>query len=111
MSDEKREHSGRLDVYVHAGESLVKFFGDIMSAISDFATKQNAFNDQIDKSVSDIATEIKTLNDTITQLQGTSGAITPEDQALLDAIQTRTQAIATKVAALDTLTPPTPPVS
>lgn len=83
----------------------------IMSAISDFATKQNAFNDRIDTAISDLSSDVQALNDKITELQNSPGAITPEDQALLDAIQARTGTVATKLEALDALTPPKPPVA
>jgi hypothetical protein len=83
----------------------------IMSAISDFATAQNAFQDKVDAAITDIATELKTANDQIAALQASQGGITPSDQALLDGIQARTSAAATKLAALDTLTPPTPPAA
>ncbi len=82
----------------------------IMSAISDFATKQNAFNDRIDTAIADLQGDVQNLNDTITQLQNSPGTITPDDQALLDAIQTRTEGVTTKLEALDALTPPKAPV-
>lgn len=81
----------------------------IMSAISDFAAKQKAFNDRQDKAVEGLTEDVKTLNDKITELQNNPGTITPEDQALLDDIQARSEGIATKLEALDALTPPTVP--
>jgi len=84
---------------------------DIMSAIGDFAKKQNDFNDRMDKAVSGLQNDVKLLNDTIAELQSTQGAITAEDQALLDQIESRSDAIATKLEALDALTPPTPPTA
>ena len=82
-----------------------------MSAISEFAAKQNAFNDRVDAAVTGLTEDVQTLNDKIVELQNTPGTITPEDQALLDAIQARSEGIATKLEALDALTPPKPPVS
>lgn len=81
----------------------------IMSAISDFAAKQNAHNDAIDQSISGLQADIQALNDAIKKLQDSAGQITPEDQALLDAIDARGQTVADKLAALDALTPPAPP--
>ena len=75
----------------------------IMSAISDFAAKQNAFNDQMDTAVSGLTDDVKSLNDQIAELQASAGTVTPEDQALLDGITTRAQGIADKLAALDAL--------
>lgn len=88
---------------------LNKLERKIMSAISDFAAKQNAFNDRMDAAVAGLQGDVKTLNDQIAALQATQGQITPEDQALLDQIEQRGDAIATKLEALDALTPPTPP--
>jgi alkylhydroperoxidase family enzyme len=81
----------------------------IMSAISDFAAKQNAFNNRIDASVTDLQGDVKNLSDQIAALQASAGTITPEDQALLDGIQQRTSTIADKLDALDALTPPAVP--
>lgn len=81
----------------------------IMSAISDFAAKQNEFNDKIDTAVTGLTDDIKALADEIKKLQDSAGTITPEDQALLDGIQARTGAIADKLTALDGLNPPAPP--
>lgn len=83
----------------------------IMSAISDFAAKQNAFNDRQDTAIADLTADVQALNDKITELQNSPGAITPEDQALLDAIVTRGENVTAKLEALDALTPPKPPVA
>lgn len=82
---------------------------NIMSKISDFAAAQTAFQDRLDTAVAGLTQDVQTLNDKITELQNSSGEITPEDQALLDAIQERSSVIATKLEALDTLTPPPAP--
>jgi len=93
----------------------------IMSAISDFATKQKQFNDRqaaaIDgavDSVQGIVSDIQTLNDKITELQNSTGGVTPEDQALINDLETQGDALATKAeavqAALATLDAQTPPV-
>jgi chromosome segregation ATPase len=83
----------------------------IMSAISDFAAKQNAFNDRIDTAIEGLTADVKSLNDLIEKLQNTQGAITAEDQALLNQIETRSDAVAAKLEALDALNPPPPPVA
>ena len=94
-----------------------------MSAIADFAAKQKAFNDRqgaaVDAAVTSITAiqgDLKTLNDKITELQNSPGAITPEDQALLDQLDAQGEAVSTKVEAaaaalsnLDAMTPPAPP--
>ena len=80
-----------------------------MSAISEFASKQNAFNDRIDSAVTGLQGDIEALNALIKALQDSAGTVTPEDQALLDQIQSRSETITGKLEALDALTPPTPP--
>jgi len=81
----------------------------VMSAISDFAAKQEEFNDRLSTALDGIAGDITELNDLITKLQNTPGVITPEDQALLDAAQVKGEALAKKAEDLDALTPPAPP--
>ena len=80
-----------------------------MSAISDFAAAQNAFNDAMDASIAGLQGDIKALDDLIAQLQASAGQISAEDQALLDALQVRSKAMVDKLAALDALTPPVVP--
>jgi len=89
---------------------LKKAVDEIMSAISEFAAKQDAFNSRVDAAIVGLTGDVQTLNDKITELQNSAGQITPEDQALLDAIQARSEVIAAKLEALDALTPPKPPV-
>lgn len=82
----------------------------IMSAISDFAARQAAFNERQDAAVTALQGDVKFLQDKIDALQNSAGQITPEDQALLDQIDQRADAVATKLEALDALTPPAVPV-
>lgn len=82
----------------------------IMSKISDYATKQTAFNDRQDAAVTGLIADVKGLKDQITKLQNTAGEITLEDQALLDNIEARAGTITNKLEALDAETAPTPPV-
>lgn len=83
----------------------------IMSAISDFAAAQAAFNDRMDTAITGLQGDVANLNEQIAALQATQGAITPEDQALLDGIQARAQGITDKLEALDGLTAPVPPAA
>lgn len=80
-----------------------------MSAISDFTTKLNAFFDRQDTAITDIQGDIKFLKETIDKLQTSPGPITPEDQALLDAMQDRVAGTTTKVEAVAGETPPPVP--
>lgn len=91
-------------------QDLERMERNIMSQIGDFAVKQNAFNDRLDAAIEGLTGDVETLNAEIARLQSSPGGITPEDQALLDAIQTRSEAIATKLEALDAVTENKPPV-
>lgn len=82
---------------------------ETMSAISEFAAKQQAHNDKLDAGIDGVAGDIQVLKDLIAQLQNSAGQITPEDQATLDALEKKSGETADKVAALDELTPPPPP--
>lgn len=83
----------------------------IMSAISDFAAKQAQFNVRLSAAIDGVAADVASLNAKIEELQNTPGAITPEDQALLDQLQAQGEAIASRLEAVDNLTPPVPPTS
>ena len=94
---------------IHEIHEIKELKESIMSAISDFAAAQKAFQDRMDTAVTDLQGDVKNLGDQITALQNSQGGITPEDQALLDGIQTRASTIADKLDALDSLTPPVVP--
>lgn len=82
----------------------------IMTVISDFAAKQNAFNARMDASIQGLTGDVAELNRKIQELQNTSGVITPEDQALLNDLEQRGEAIAQRLEAMDAERPPAPPV-
>lgn len=82
-----------------------------MTAIATFAAAQAVFNDRQDAAITALQTDVQGLNDIIAALQNSPGAITAEDQASLDAIQARSQAITDKLEALDALTPPKAPTA
>jgi predicted nucleic acid-binding Zn-ribbon protein len=112
--------------------------GVIMSKISEFATVQAQYNADnaaavsnnatavaaIATAVEDLTGDVANLNAQIAALQTSSGAITPEDQALLDGLTTSgaeltakmsaasaaLDASSTALAALAALTPPVVPV-
>lgn len=91
-------------------QDLRKAVDQIMSAISEFAVRQGAFNARIDAAVVGIGADVDALKALIVELQNTIGTVTPEDQALLDEIERRTGAVADRLDALDALTPPAVPV-
>ena len=80
-----------------------------MSAISDFADKMKVHNDKVDAAVTGLQGDVKNLTDQIAALQASAGQITPADQALLDGIEAKAADVATKLDALDALTPPVAP--
>lgn len=83
----------------------------IMTKISEFAEKQAAFNNRMDSAVQGIVGDVAELNRKIEELQNSPGTITPEDQALLDALEVRGDAISAKLEAIDALTPPPVPAA
>ncbi len=80
-----------------------------MSAISDFAAKQNEFNTRQGKAIDGLVVDLEALNKKIDELQNTPGTITPQDQALLDDIQAKSSALADRLDQLDAQTPPVVP--
>lgn len=112
--DSNRENYLRvLGVLAERIEHAIHLIHHMSSAIADFAAKQQAFNDAQSKAIDDISSEIQSLNNQIAALQNSSGQISPGDQTLLDNIQTSSQAITSKLQALDTLqsSPPVVPTS
>lgn len=95
----------------------------IMSVISDFLTKQEDYNkrhgaaiDSLVTSVGGLTGDVEELNRQIKELQDSSGGVTPEDQARIDAIQATGEELAAKLegasnalTALDAATPPRVP--
>jgi ABC-type transporter Mla subunit MlaD len=79
-------------------------------AIQAFAGRVNTFLDQIGTSVDGIQGDVTELKRLIKQLQDSAGQVTPEDQATIDAIESRIGGLAAKTKALDDQTDnvPTP---
>lgn len=80
-----------------------------MSAISDYAAKQAAFNARLEKSIDGLVGDVATLNDLIEKLQNTPGPISAEDQATLNELETKGDALASRMELLDAQTPPAVP--
>jgi outer membrane murein-binding lipoprotein Lpp len=91
--------------------TLIQIGERTMSAISDFAAKQAAHNQQVSADLDALKQQISDLNTKIATLQNSPGAITPEDQATLDQIEAAGADLATKADALAGVTPPTPPAA
>lgn len=83
----------------------------IMTAISDFAAKQAAFNTEIATDLTNITASIATLNATIATLQNSQGTLSAADQATLDDLQAQGTALAAQADTTAGKTPPTPPSS
>jgi hypothetical protein len=83
----------------------------IMSAISDFAAKQTAFNTDLSNQLDALQTDITALNTKITTLQNSPGQISAADQATLDSLVTAGTALQAKADALATMEAPTPPAA
>lgn len=77
--------------------------------IEAFVTQMNTFMSAMDVSITGIQGDIKSLNDTITLLQNTPSTLTAEDQALLDTLQAKAEAMAGAIDAIDAMTPPVTP--
>lgn len=90
-------------------DDLTNIETKLMSAISEFAARVQAHQDKIDAAISDVAGDVADLKSLVEQLQGTSGQITPEDQGLLDQIETKAGAAASKLEALAAEHPPVEP--
>lgn len=88
---------------------VLHYLGHIMTKISDFADKQTAHNARMDAALTGLSGDIDALNAKIAELQATQGAITAEDQTLLDDLQTQGEALSARIEAADALTPPTMP--
>lgn len=81
----------------------------IMSVLSDYVAKADAFYQTISDDLDAIQAGIAALNATITTLQNSAGAVTAADQASIDQAQAQLAALTAKADAAAGKTPPTPP--
>lgn len=72
----------------------------IMSKISDWAAN-------VAPKLDNIQTGVDALQDLVTQLQSSPGTLTPEDQAILDQIETKVNSLASDAGNIPS--PPAPP--
>jgi len=82
----------------------------IMSAITDWAAKEQVSLDAISSTLDGILVGIAALDALIIAFQNSPGTLNAVDQAALDAIQTSSASLLTKSQGI-VLTPPTPPAS
>ncbi len=122
---EERKHGGglRCQADLATKRDIEQLEKRIMSKLTDFLVAQKAFNesqsadiDALVASFTGIAGDVKSLNDKITELQNSVGGVTPEDQVLIDELQTqgaalvaKTKGAATAASDLDAQTPPVVP--
>ncbi len=81
-----------------------------MSAITDFATKEQSDLDALNAKLDAIASGVTGLDEAIKQLQSTVTGLTPEEQAALDSVVSQSDALVAKASAIDT-TVPAPPTA
>ena len=89
---------------------ILKLLELTMTKISDAVAAQRAAFTRLDTALSGLTGDVQSLNDKIVELQGTAGQVTPEDQVLLDEMQTMSEALVTKFEALDALTTAATPI-
>jgi predicted transcriptional regulator len=77
----------------------------IMSAITDWAAKEQADLSAISATLDGIAAGILNLDQMIQRLQNSPGPLGPDDQAALDAISGASKNLATKASSIS-VTPP-----
>lgn len=77
--------------------------------IQTYATAQAAVNKRVADATAGLTGDIEGLNALIKTLQDSQGTISPEDQTTLDQLQAAGEAMATKIEALDAITPPVVP--
>lgn len=80
-----------------------------MTTLSNFLTAQEQFNAAIDASVEGLSGDISKLNEMIADLQNSPDRVTAADQVRIDALAEAGAALASKIAAVDELTPPAAP--
>lgn len=76
------------------------------AAISKYVEAANQFNERQEKAEAGIRADVEAQAALIKTLQESAGQITPEDQATLDLLQARNEAVTKKLEALDALNPP-----
>ena len=79
-----------------------------MSKVTDFAAAVQTAFDKVSADLDTITAGIAALDAAIAAFQNSPGVLSPADQAALDDIQAKSQALVAKADAVN-VTPPTPP--
>ena len=110
----------KIDLYIHsAGDEgisralahLLTLGDSIMSAISDFAVKQQAHNDKMAADLVSLASKADAQNALIQTLQNSPGPISPADQATLDQLDAGGNALVAQADAMVGVVPPVVPAA
>lgn len=80
----------------------------LMSQVTDWAAKEQADLTAISITLDGVVTGIAALDTLITNFQNSTGTLSAEDQAALDAIVSASDALVTKAGAIS-VAPPAPP--
>lgn len=81
----------------------------LMSAITDYAAKQAAYNARIGGAIDGLSGDIANLKGQIDALVLQLGNLSPEDQAALAELVDAGDALASRIQTLDDMTPPVVP--
>lgn len=81
----------------------------VAEALQAHKQKMDAFMVDLGNAIDGVRGDIDTQAALIKQLQESPGTITPEDQAILDQLESNQQALVGKIQAVDAMTPPAPP--
>lgn len=100
------ELKGLLIEVIHNQARIMRKVENAMSKISDVGAAMNAYFDRQAVAIDGVKGDVDWLVAKIAELQASSGAVSAEDQATLDALQARAGVMADKVEALDAMTPP-----
>ena len=91
--------------YFSIRRQLINMEARIMSAISDYAERVQVAFDAIGTGIEGVAADIAALKAKIEELQNSPGAITPEDQAILDEMEELAGTLTERITALDAENP------
>lgn len=101
-----------MSINIRTGASksfLIAMEKRLMTAISDFAAAQVEFNTRLSAALEGMSGDIAALSAKITELEGSLGRLSAEDQATLDELKVQAENLTARAEALDALTPPVVP--
>lgn len=91
-------------------EELKELINVMANNLKDFIAEQQAFETTVDAAVTALIAQAKTDAETIKTLQNSPGTFSPQDQGLVDTLESSNKSLTTKLAALNNAqTPVAPP--